>query len=127
MLIPMLVCSDAAAEIEFCRSAFGSRELSRRAGSTGEVVHATLQIGGDMLMIHGEYERLGSRAPIPDGSCAVVIYLYIDNVDSVITRAVGAGATVLLAAADQAWGDRVGRIMDPAGHVWNIATHLSGS
>ena len=127
MLIPMLVCSDAAAEIEFCRSAFESRELSRRTGSNGEVVHATLQIGGDMLMIHGEYAHLGSRAPTRDGSSAVVIYLYIDNVDLVITRAVRAGATVLLAAADQAWGDRVGRIMDPAGHVWNVATHLSAS
>jgi uncharacterized glyoxalase superfamily protein PhnB len=73
MLIPTLVCTDAAAEIEFCKRAFDARELSRRTG------------------------------------------------DTVISRAVGAGATVLLPAADQAWGDRVGRIIDSAGHVWNIA------
>jgi PhnB protein len=45
-------------------------------------------------------------------------------VDSVIVRAVTAGARVLLPAADQFWGDRVGRIVDPSGHVWNIAARI---
>jgi PhnB protein len=121
MLIPMLVCTDAAAEIEFCKKAFDARELSRRTGQDGEVVHATLQLGEAMLMVHGVYPHLASQAPNHDGSSPVVIYLYIGDVDTVISRAVEAGATVLLPAADQAWGNRVGRIIDSAGHVWNIA------
>lgn len=122
MIIPMLVCADGAAEIAFCKQAFGAIELSRRLGQAGEVVHATLKIGDDMLMVHGQYPHLMSMAPRNDGSSPVVIYLYIDNVDAVIGRAGEAGAQVLLPTADQPWGDRVGRVMDPAGHVWNIAS-----
>ena len=127
LVIPMLICLDAASEIEFCRRAFDARELSRRPGKDGTVVHATLQVGTTMFMVHGEYPHLGSRAPKRDGSSSVVIYIYVDDVDSVIGRAVGAGAEVLLPATNQAWGDRVGRIMDSAGHVWNVAAHIDGS
>jgi len=124
LLIPMLVCRDAAAEIEFCRRAFAAVELSRRAAKDGSVVHATLKIGEAILMVHGESPHLASRVPELDGSSPVVIYLYGEEVDPVIERATAAGARVLLPAANQFWGDRVGRILDPAGHVWNIATRL---
>jgi PhnB protein len=124
MLIPMLICLDAASEIEFCRDAFGAEELSRRSGEDGTVVQATLRVGSTLFMVHGEYPHLESRAPKRDGSSPVVIYLYIDNVDVVMSRAVQAGAVVLLPATNQPWGDRVGRIMDRAGHVWNVAMHL---
>jgi PhnB protein len=120
-VILMLVCGDAAAEIEFCRAAFDAVETSRRVAPDGAVVHATLTISGAMVMVHGEFPHLASRAPQPDGSSPVVIYLYVEDVDAVIERASGAGARVLLPAADQFWGDRVGRIIDPAGHAWNIA------
>lgn len=126
MIIPMLVCVDSAAEIEFCKQAFGAIELSRRVGQAGEVVHATLKLDDDMFMVHGQYPHLKSVAPGNDGSSPVVIYLYIDDVDVVIDRAVKAGAKILLPLTDQPWGDRVGRVMDPAGHVWNLATHLHG-
>jgi PhnB protein len=120
----MLICLDAGSEIEFCRLAFDAQELSRRSGQDGTVVHATLQVGSTMFMVHGEYPHLNSRAPKRDGSSSVVIYIYVDDVDAVIDRAVGAGAVVLLPATNQAWGDRVGRIVDLAGHVWNVAAHI---
>jgi len=118
----MLVCRDGASEIAFCKAAFGAEELSRRTDPDGAVVHATLKIGGAMFMVHGETPHLASRAPEEDGSSPVVIYLYLDDVDGAVGRAVAAGARILLPAADQFWGDRVGRIMDPSGHVWNVAT-----
>jgi len=118
----MLVCRDASSEIDFCKSAFGAAELSRRSREDGTVVHATLQIGEAMLMIHGEFSNLASRSPQSDGSSPVVIYLYIEDVDRVIERAVEAGARTLIPVTNAFWGDRVGRIIDPAGHVWNIAT-----
>jgi len=127
LLVPMLICLDAASEIEFCRLAFDAQELSRRSGPDGDVVHATLQVGDTMFMVHGEYPHLESRAPKLDGSSSVVIYIYVDDVDVVIERAVRAGAVVVLPATNQAWGDRVGRIMDSAGHVWNVAAHIYGS
>jgi PhnB protein len=85
-----------------------------------------LKIGEDLFMVHGQYASLKSVPPSNDGSSPVVIYLYIDDVDVVIDRAVKAGAVILLPPTNQPWGDRVGRVMDPAGHVWNVAAHLSG-
>jgi PhnB protein len=106
-VIPILVCLDAASEIDFCRIAFDAVELSRRSAPDGTVVHATLAIGNHFVMVH-ESPYLASRTPNLDGSSPVVIYLYVENVDAVIERAVAAGARVPIPAADQFWGDRTG-------------------
>jgi PhnB protein len=120
----MLVCLNGAAEIEFCKTAFGAVELSRRSAPDGTVVHATLAIGQAIVMVHGEVPSLASRAPPTDGASSVVIYIYLDDVDTVVKRAIAAGARVLTPVAGQFWGDRMGRIIDPAGHVWNVATRV---
>lgn len=125
MLIPMLVCHDPAAEIEFCRQAFGAEELSCRKDTAGKVIHATLRIHDSLLMIHDASERLSSKPPKPDGSSPVVTFLYGSEVDPIMARSVSLGARILMPAENQTWGDRVGRIVDPAGHVWNIAARLS--
>jgi len=127
MVIPMLVCDDAASEIEFCKTAFGAVEVSRRSGQDGAVVHATLAIGKDMVMVHGVFHGLASRAPQSDGSSPVVIYIYLQHADNAIDRAVAAGARVLIPATNQFWGDRAGRIIDPAGHVWNVASRVKAA
>ena len=118
----MLVCRDGGAEIEFCKNAFGAIELDRRAAPDGTVVHSTLKIGQALIMVHGEFPHLASRAPLLDGSAPVVIYLYVEDVDAVIERAMTEGAKVLMPAEVHTWGDRVGRICDPSGHLWNVAT-----
>jgi len=122
-IVPMLVCRDAAAEMEFCRATFGAVELSRRTDD-GIVVHATLAIGEMLLMVHDQSPQLASRAPQPDGSSPVVIYLYLPGVDAIIERAIAAGASLLIPVEDAFWGDRVGRIQDPQGHVWNVASRV---
>src|SRR5712675_1473045 len=96
VVMPMLVCRDASAEIDFCKTTFGAMELVRRPGLDGTVAHAALTIGGAMVMIEGEWPTLASRAPQPDGSSPVVIYVYVEDVDKVIERAQSAGARVLL-------------------------------
>lgn len=121
MIIPMLVCQDAAKEVAFCKSAFGAEELSRRDGQDGRVVHALLSIADSMVMVHDDAPHLGSQPPQHDGSSPVVNYLYCNDADETIEESVAAGARVLIPAEDQFWGDRVGRIIDPSGHVWNIA------
>jgi len=121
-MIPMLVCRDATAEVEFCKTAFGAIEISRRSGEDGSVVHSALAIGSAMVMVHSEMEALLSRPPQHDGSPPVVIYAYMqEDVDAVVVRAVSAGGRVLIPISDLPWGDRMGRIIDPAGHVWNVA------
>jgi PhnB protein len=127
VVMPMLVCRDASAAIDFCKSTFNAVELVRRPGPDGNVAHAALTIGGAMIMIEAEWPTLASRAPQPDGSSPVVIYVYVEDVDKVIERAVAAGARVLLPAKNQFWGDRTGRIIDPSGHVWTISTRVETS
>ena len=124
VVMPMLVCGDAAAEIDFCKATFGAVELVRRPGPDGTVAHAALTISGAMVMIEGEWPTLSSRAPQPDGSSPVVIHVYVEDVDAVMERAVVAGARVLLPVKNQFWGDRTGRILDPSGHVWTISTRI---
>ncbi len=118
VVMPMLVCRDASAAIDFCKTTFGAVELVRRPGPDGTVAHAALTIGGAMLMIEGEC------APQRDGTSPVVIYVYVEDVDAVIERAVVAGARVLIPVKNQFWGDRTGRIVDPSGHVWTISTRV---
>ena len=122
--MPMLVCRDVAAAIDFCKTTFDAVELGRRPGPDGTVAHALLTIGGAMVIIEAEWPTLASRAPQPDGSSPVVIFVYVENVDKVVERAVAAGAKVVLPVKNQFWGDRTGRIMDPSGHVWTIATRV---
>jgi len=124
VVMPMLVCRHAAAEIDFCKTTFGAVELNRRAGPDGTVAHGLVTIGPAMVMIEGEWPTLASRAPQPDASSPVVIYVYVTDVDAVVARAVAAGAKVLIPVKDQFWGDRTGRIIDPAGHVWTISTRI---
>jgi PhnB protein len=123
-IIPRLVCRDPAAEINFCVSTFDALELSRRPGPNGTVAHALLTIGSAMLMIEAEWPTLSSRAPTPDGSSPVVIYVYVENVDQTVKRAVAAGAQLLIPPKDQFWGDRTAWVMDPDGHVWTIAARV---
>ena len=127
VVIPRLVCRDPAAEIDFCVGALGAVELNRRPGPDGTTAHALLTIGPAMVMIEREWSTLPSRAPAPDGSSPVVIFVYVEDVDRTVERAVARGARVLVPAADQFWGDRTAWIMDPAGHVWTLATRIEES
>ncbi|HWO02597.1 MAG TPA: VOC family protein [Blastocatellia bacterium] len=124
VVMPMLVCRDVAAAIDFCKTTFDAEEMVRRPGPDGTVAHAALTIGGAMIMIEAEWPTLASRAPESDGSSPVVIYVYVEDVDAVVERAEAAGARILLPVKDQFWGDRTGRIVDPSGHVWIISTRV---
>ena len=123
-LIPRLVCRDPASAIEFCKSAFLAVEGVRRPAPDGSVAHAMMLIGEAMLMIEAEWPQLTSRAPQPDGSSPVVLYIYVEDVDATVERATTAGARVLIPPKDQFWGDRTAWIIDPCGHVWTVASRI---
>ena len=123
-VIPRLFCKDVEAEIEFCTKALGAVELLSRPGPDGKAAHAMLTIGGAMLMIDAEWPSLPSRAPVADGSSPVVIYIYVEDVDQTVERAVSLGATILRPVEDRFWGDRMGWIMAPSGHVWSVASRI---
>jgi PhnB protein len=124
VVIPRLFCHDPIAEIEFCTSTFAAVELNRRPGPDGKTAHALITIGPAMVMIESEWPQLANRAPLPDGSSPVVLYVYVENVDDTVTRAEAAGARVLMPPANQFWGDRTAWIVDPCNHVWTVATRV---
>ena len=124
VVIPRLVCRDVAAAITFCVDTFGAVDLGSRPGPDGKPAHALLTIGPAMIMIEAEWPNLTSRAPKPDGSSPVLIFVYVEDVDKTVERAVAGGATVLIPVQNQFWGDRTGWVMDPSGHVWTIATRV---
>ena len=124
VVMPRLYCRDVAAEIDFCKRTFGAVELNRRPGPDGKAAHALLTIGPAMIMIEAEGPALPSRPPQPDGSSPVVIYVYVEDVDKAVERAVAGGAKILYPVQNQFWGDRLGWVMDPAGHVWTIASRI---
>ena len=124
VIIPRLVCRDPAAEIDFCVRTFEAVELNRRPGPDGSVTHALLAIGPEMIMIEAEWPTLPSRAPAVDGTSPVVIFVYVPDVDRTVARASACGAKVLVPLQNQFWGDRTAWLMDPAGHVWTVATRI---
>jgi PhnB protein len=123
-VIPRLFCRDVEAQIEFCCEALGAVESVRRPGPDGRVAHAMLTFGPAMLMLEAEWPGLPSRAPNLDGSSPVVIYLYVEDVDATVSRALQRGAKLVIPIETQFWGDRIGWIQDPAGHMWTIATRV---
>jgi PhnB protein len=126
-VIPRLFCRDPVAEIDFCTSAFAAVELNRRPGADGRTAHALITIGAAMVMIESEWPQVANRAPSPDGSSPVVLYVYVENVDETVARAEAAGARILIPPSDQFWGDRTAWIIDPSGHVWTVATRVEES
>ncbi len=119
---PYLVVGDAARAIDFYKRAFGASELTRMGGPGGKIGHAELKIGDSMIMLSDE--MMGNRSPQTLGGSPVGIFLYVEDVDSVFDRAINAGAKKDAAPADMFWGDRYGKLTDPFGHVWSIATHI---
>jgi PhnB protein len=123
-VIPRLVCRDGAEEIDFCKAVFDAQELNRRPGPDGMMAHALMTIGPEMIMIEGEWPTLPNRAPKPDGSSPVMIFVYVEDVDDAVARAAANGAQILSPPQDQFWGDRSASIMDPSGHVWTVASRI---
>lgn len=124
VVIPRLFCRDPDAEIDFCTKTFGALERVRRPGADGKTAHALLTIGPAMVMIESEWPGVDNRAPSLDASSPVVLFVYVENVDEALARAEAVGAKTLMPATDQFWGDRTAWVMDPAGHVWTIATRI---
>jgi PhnB protein len=123
-LTPSLTVDNATQAIEFYKQAFGATELSRAPAPDGERIwHAELQIGDSRLMLLDEFPDLaGCVAPKTLGGTTFSLHLYDEDADAIFTRAVDAGAAVEMALQDQFWGDRYGKVRDPLGHVWSIAT-----
>jgi uncharacterized glyoxalase superfamily protein PhnB len=126
-ITPSLAIKGAAEAIEFYKRAFGAEEIFRMPwpapDGTVKVGHAELRIGDSVLFLADEAPEYGAAGPT-EGRSPVSIHLYVTDVDAAFARAVAAGATVAMPLADQFWGDRFGKLVDPFGHHWSMAEHI---
>jgi PhnB protein len=118
-----LTVNDGAKAIEFYKQAFGARERFRMEAPGGKIAHAELQIGDSNIMISDEMPGSSCRSPQSLGGTTVNTFLYVTDVDSVFNQAVKAGAKSEMPPQDMFWGDRYGKLADPFGHSWSVATH----
>ncbi len=122
-LTPYLIIKGATEAIEFYKNAFGATELFRFPAPEGKIGHAEIKIGDSPVMLADEYPDMGYKGPQTLGGSPVSLMIYVDDVDATFDKAVGAGATVKEAVSDKFYGDRMGTVVDPFGHIWHVATH----
>jgi uncharacterized glyoxalase superfamily protein PhnB len=125
-LTPYLTVRDARAARAFYEAAFGFA-VRDEIDDDGALMHVEMSYRGQLVVMFAPEGAFGSsaRTPRSAGLCAPQsFYLYVDDVDAMHGRAVGAGARSLSAPADQFWGDRFAQIEDPDGYRWSLACHL---
>src|SRR5437867_12153221 len=109
-----------ARAIDFYKAAFGASELYRVDG--GGV--AQLSVFGAEFWVAEESRRHLNFSPESLGGCSVRMLLIVEDPAAVCARAIATGATQVVPVAD-AYGWRLGRIVDPFGHHWEIGRPLS--
>jgi PhnB protein len=119
-LYPFLAVRDTDAAIAFYADAFGAT-VRERLEAPGGVVVAVLEIEGLPFGVATENSDLGTPSPESAGATTVRVSLHVDDPDLVAARAVAAGAREMFPVADQPYGLRQGRVVDPFGHHWLIA------
>jgi PhnB protein len=119
-LYPFLAVRDTDVAIAFYAEAFGATVRERFEAPDGPVV-AVLDIDGMPFGVATEAPQLGTPSPETAGATTVRVSLHVDDPDAAAARAVAAGATEMFPVADQPYGLRQGRVVDPFGHHWLIA------
>ena len=123
-LTPYLIVADAAAAIAFYQQVFGATLRMKLDGPDGKIGHAELEIGNSLIMLADEHPEMGALSPKTVGGTPVGLHVYVEDVDAVAVTAVAAGAALKRPVENQFYGDRLGSIIDPFGHLWHISTHV---
>jgi PhnB protein len=120
-----LCVSDVKAAANFYQKALGFEKRGIMNGPDGKPVHAELTLRGTTLMLGPEMPEMGARSAKNVGGSPTTLYLLVENADKTVAKAVKLGAQALGPVSDMFWGDRCGRLVDPEGYSWYIATHIA--
>ncbi len=121
---PFLSVRGVGEAIRFYETIFGAKERLRLVDPGGTILHAELELAGSLVMLSEENPDWGNLSPHTVGGTPVRVHLYVDDVDEVARKALSAGAEEVIPVDDQFYGDRSGRLRDPFGHEWVIATRI---
>ena len=120
-----LQVDDTDFAIAWYEQVFAAKEVrSRLVAPDGTCMNAEIEIAGTRLMLADENPAIGSRSPASVDATTVVLNVHVPDADATYAAAIEAGAKELFPIADQFYGDRAGRIRDPFGHHWIIATRI---
>lgn len=121
---PYLCVKNAKQAIEFYKKAFGAQERYTLPTPDGKIMHGEFQIGDSVIMINDEMPEMNHLSPETRGGATAHFHLFVEDVDTAFDKAVKAGCTVTQPLSNMFWGDRYGRLTDPFGHLWSIASHV---
>ena len=124
-IAPMLSVRNGVRAIKFYKAAFGADELFRIDDESSGAVVARLSVGGSEFWLADESPEHGNFSPESLGGGSVRMVMIVKDPDAAFERAVIAGANVVWPVSNQPYGWRVGRIVDPFGHHWEIGRPLS--
>ena len=122
-IAPMLSVRRGAQAIEFYKAAFGADELFRIESDDGQVV-AHLSVAGAEFWLADESPEYLNFSPESLGGATTRMVMVVEDPDHAFERAVAAGATEVSPVSDKPYGWRVGRVVDPFGHHWEIGKPL---
>jgi PhnB protein len=119
-LYAYLRVKDAPSAVAYYAKAFGAVEKFRLTEPGGRIGHLELDFGGSTILLSDEFPEFGLVGPRTLGGTPIQIHIHVDDADEVIATAVEAGAEVVRKAEDKFWGERLGVVRDPFGHVWIV-------
>lgn len=121
---PALVIRGASAALDFYQSVFDAKVRRCMKMPNGKVMHAEIILGDSSVMLGDEMPDWGVLSPASLGGSSSTLQIYVADADAVFEKAIAAGAEVVFPMTDQFWGDRSGKLKDPFGHLWMIATRI---
>ena len=124
-LAPTLSVRNGKAAVEFYTRGFDALVLFHMEAPDGSVV-AELGVGESRFWVADESPEHKNFSPETLGGGTVRMVLIVHDPDAAFQRALDAGATQIYPVADQDYGWRVGRLVDPFGHHWEIGKPLQG-
>ena len=113
-ITPNIIVDDVEQAVAFLKKALGATESYRLTMSDGKIAHCELKIGNSILNLGASMEGWPAHG--------LVAQIYVEDSDALFQRAVQAGAKVIMPMTDMFFGSREGRVADPFGNVWTIAT-----
>ena len=118
---------DAEAAIKWLCNAFGFEKHLVVPGENDTIAHAQLLFGNSMIMLGSEYDNeYGILAKSPKGLNGIntqTPYIIVEEIDDHYSRAITAGAKIVLELKDEDYGGKGYSCQDPEGYIWNFGSY----
>jgi PhnB protein len=118
-----VIVKDGQKALDFYAKAFNGECGICMKGPDGSFMHGEVKIGNSTLMVSQENPQWEMKSAETLGGSPVSIHLYVDDCDALFKQAIDAGCHEVSPVMDMFWGDRYGKVVDPFGLQWGIATH----